>query len=164
MSFECRTVQKSDLELRFGIAAGLRRLQLLLCEVVDLIEILFVDPVRILVPAGELISPVDKRPDRLAGVALESEASFPGLISDIGQRLGIVAQVAAARNRLTGEGCDSLGKEPVQDVIAQQNGFLARDASHGRFVSVDKILELALAQRIRALIVIWNIRLDEVPE
>ena len=89
--FERRTVQKSDLELRFGIAAGLRRLKFLLREVVDLIEILFADPVRILVPAGKLIGPVDKRPDRLAGVARQPEASFPGFIGDIGQRLGIVA-------------------------------------------------------------------------
>ena len=110
-------------------------------ELIDLVEVFRFGPVGVRVVPAELVRPCNDSSYFHAGIAAVAESSGAALVGDIGQRLGIVVQADAARNlyRLFGgEDSDGLGEEAVQDIITQQNGFFARDAGHGGFVSVDK--------------------------
>ena len=56
MSFECRTVQKGDDELRIRIILTRNASQFLVGESVNLVEELLLRPIRILMLPGELVA------------------------------------------------------------------------------------------------------------
>ena len=66
--------------------------EFLLREVVNLVQILFVAPVRILILAGKLTRPGDDRTDRIAGVAGRTESSGPGCVGDGYMSFGVSVQ------------------------------------------------------------------------
>ena len=61
VSFECRTVQKGDVELRIRIVLTRNAWQFPVDEPVNLVKVLLLRPVRIPVPPGELVAPGNER-------------------------------------------------------------------------------------------------------
>lgn len=86
-------IQKSDVALPIGVVFVGMGVEFLLREVVNLVQILFVAPVRILILAGKLTRPGDDRTDRIAGVAGRTESSGPGFVGDVYKSFGVIVQV-----------------------------------------------------------------------
>ena len=153
MSFECRTVQKGDVELRIRIVLARNASQFLVGESVNLVEVFLLRPVRILVPPGELVAPGNERRGRIAGVVRGPEFPAPGFIGDIDQRLGIVAQGHIARKRCGlpfHKGGNGLGIDPKLQTVALRGGFVAIQPEFRGFMSVEEVLQFTQPENVVA--------------
>ena len=153
MSFESRTVQKGDVELRIRIVLARNASQFLVGESVNLVEVFLLRPVRILVPPGELVAPGNERRSRIAEVVRGPELPAPGFIGDIDQRLGIVAQGHIARKRCGlpfHKGSNGLGIDPKLQTVALRGGFVAVQPEFRGFMSVEEVLQLAQPENVVA--------------
>ena len=153
MSFESRTVQKGDVELRIRIVLARNASQFLVGESVNLVEVFLLRPVRILVPPGELVAPGNERRSRIAEVVRGPELPAPGFIGDIDQRLGIVAQGHIARKRCGlpfHKGSNGLGIDPELQTVALRGGFVAVQPEFRGFMSVEEVLQFTQPENVVA--------------
>ena len=153
MSFESRTVQKGDVELRIRIVLTRNASQFLVGESVNLVEVFLLRPVRILVPPGELVAPGNERRSRIAEVVRGPELPAPGFIGDIDQRLGIVAQGHIARKRCGlpfHKGGNGLGIDPKLQTVALRDGFVAVQPEFRGFMSVEEVLQFTQPENVVA--------------
>ena len=153
MSFESRTVQKGDVELRIRIVLTRNASQFLVGESVNLVEILLFRPVRIPVPPGELVAPGNERRGRIAGVVRGPEFPAPSFIGDIDQRLGIVAQGHIARKRCGlpfHKGSNGLGIDPKLQTVALRGGFVAVQPEFRGFMAIEEVLQFTQPENVVA--------------
>ena len=153
MSFESRTVQKGDVELRIRIVLTRNASQFLVGESVNLVEVFLLRPVCISVPPGELVAPGNERRSRIAEVVRGPELPAPGFIGDIDQHLGIVAQGHIARKRCGlpfHKGSNGLGIDPKLQTVALRGGFVAVQPEFRGFMAIEEVLQFTQPENVVA--------------
>ena len=153
MSFESRTVQKGDVELRIRIILTRNASQLRSGESVNLVGVLLLHPVCISVLPGELVAPSNECRSRIARVVRGPEFSAAGFIGDIDQHLGIVAQGHIARKRCGlpfHKGSNGLGIDPELQTVALRGGFVAVQPEFRGFMAIEEVLQLAQPENVVA--------------